>query len=51
MGSDAIVARLGYLGIVLVLVLGGLGLPVLDTALVLEEIAKGWLEAHDLLYQ
>ena len=32
MGSDAIVARLGYLGIILVLVLGGLGLPVPEEA-------------------
>ncbi len=32
LGSDAIVARLGYLGIVLVLVLGGLGLPVPEEA-------------------
>lgn len=32
MGSDLIVARLGYLGIVLVLVLGGLGLPVPEEA-------------------
>ena len=32
LGSDLIVARLGYLGIVLVLVLGGLGLPVPEEA-------------------
>lgn len=32
MGSDLIVARLGYLGIILVLVLGGLGLPVPEEA-------------------
>jgi membrane protein DedA with SNARE-associated domain len=32
LGSDVIVARLGYLGIVLVLVLGGLGLPVPEEA-------------------
>ena len=35
MGSDAIVAKLGYLGIVLVLVLGGLGLPVPEEAPIL----------------
>ena len=32
MGSDLIIARFGYLGIVLVLVLGGLGLPVPEEA-------------------
>jgi membrane protein DedA with SNARE-associated domain len=32
LGSDLIVARLGYLGIILVLVLGGLGLPVPEEA-------------------
>jgi membrane protein DedA with SNARE-associated domain len=32
LGSDAIVARLGYVGIILVLVLGGLGLPVPEEA-------------------
>lgn len=35
LGSDAIVARLGYLGIILVLVLGGLGLPVPEEAPIL----------------
>ena len=35
MGSDLIVARLGYVGIVLVLVLGGLGLPVPEEAPIL----------------
>jgi membrane protein DedA with SNARE-associated domain len=35
LGSDLIVARLGYLGIILVLVLGGLGLPVPEEAPIL----------------
>ncbi len=35
MGSDLIVARLGYVGIILVLVLGGLGLPVPEEAPIL----------------